>query len=130
MDGVAHQHAAHRRCAIGDALGEGQHVRQHAVAFGGEGEAEPAVAGDDLVEDQQDAVLLGDLAQPLEIALRRRQHAGRSGHRLDDHGGDGVGAVQVDQLLQLVGEMRAIFRLALAEGLLLAVVGMRQMIDA
>ena len=58
VDGVAHQHAAHRRRAVGDALGEGDHVRQHAVAFGGEGVAEPAEAGDDLVEDQQDAVLL------------------------------------------------------------------------
>jgi len=93
VDGVAHQHAAHRCGTVGDALGEGQHVRHHAVAFGGKGKAKPAKTGDDLVEDQEDAVLLGDLAQPLEIALRRRQHAGRSGHRLDDHGGDGIGAV-------------------------------------
>src|SRR5882762_3498136 len=56
MNGVAHQHAAHRRGAIGDALGEGQHVRQHAIALGREGIAEPAIAGDDLVEDQEDAV--------------------------------------------------------------------------
>ena len=75
-------------------------------------------------------MLLGDLAQPLEIALRRRQHAGRSRHRLDDDGGDGGGAVQVDEALQFVGEMRAVFRLALGEGLLLAVIGVRQMIDA
>ena len=105
VDGVAHQHAAHRRRAVGDALCEGDHVRQHAVALGGERVAETAEAGDDFVEDQQDAVLLGDLAQPLEIALRRRQHAGRSGHRLDDHGGDGVGAVQPDDALELVGEI-------------------------
>ena len=72
----------------------------------------------------------GDLAQALEIALRRRQHAGRSRHRLDDHGGDGGGAVQVDHALQLVGEMRAVVRLALAEGLFFAVIGVRQMIDA
>ena len=75
-------------------------------------------------------MLLGDLAQPLEIALGRRQHAGRAGHRLDDDGGDGGGAVQIDEPLQLVGELRAVFRLALAEGLLLAVVGVRQMVDA
>ena len=130
VDGVADHHAAHRRRAVGDALGKGDHVRQHAVTFGGKGIAEPAVAGDDLVENQQNAVLLGDLAQPLEIALRRRQHAGRSRHRLDDHGGDGRGAVQVDQAFELLGEMRAIFRLALGEGLLLAVIGVRQVIDA
>ena len=130
VDGVAHDHAAHRRRTIGDALGEGEHVRQHAVTLGGEGKAEPAIAGDDFVEDQQNAVLLGDLAQPLEVALRRRQHAGRSRHRFHDHGGDGGGAMQIDQPLQLVGEMRAIFRLALAEGLLVAVVGVRKVIDA
>src|SRR5439155_10188243 len=95
-----------------------------------EGETEPAKAGDDLVEDQENAVLLGDLAQPLEIALRRRQYAGRSGHRFDDHGGNGRGAVQVDQPLQFVREMRAIFRLAPGEGLLVAVIGVGKMIDA
>ena len=101
-----------------------------AVALGGEGIAEPAEAGDDLVEDQQDAVLVADRAQPLQIALGRRQHAGRARHRLDDHGGDGRGVVQRDDALELVGEMRAPFRLALGEGLLLAVVGRRQMVDA
>ena len=38
--------------------------------------------------------------------------------------------MQIDHPLQLVGEMRAILRLALAEGLLVAVIGVRQMIDA
>ena len=65
-----------------------------------------------------------------EIALRRRQHAGRAGHRLDDHGCDGRGIVQRDDALEIVGEMRAPFRLALGEGLLLAIVGRRQVIDA
>ena len=38
--------------------------------------------------------------------------------------------MQRDDALEIVGEVRAPFRLALAEGLLLAVVGVRQMIDA
>ena len=104
--------------AGGDALGEGDHVGHDAVALGGEGVAEAAEAGDDLVEDQQDAVLVADRAQPLQIALGRRQHAGRARHRLDDHGGDGRGVVQRDDALEFVGEMRAPFRLALGEGLL------------
>ena len=127
---LRHDHAAHRHAARGHALGEGDHVGHDAVALGGEGVAEPAEAGDDLVEDQQDAVLVADRAQPLQIALRRRQHRGRARHRLDDHGGDGGVAVQRDDALQFVGEMRAPFRLALGERLLLAVVGVRQMIDA
>ena len=60
--------------------------------------AEAPEAGDHLVEDQQDAVRVADRAQALEVALRRRQHAGRARHRLDDHGGDGGGAVQRDQV--------------------------------
>ena len=75
-------------------------------------------------------MLVADRAQPLEIALRRRQHAGRARHRLDDHGGDGRGIVQRDEAVEIVGEMRAPFGLALGEGLLLAIVGVRQMIDA
>jgi hypothetical protein len=38
--------------------------------------------------------------------------------------------MQVDEILQRIGEMRAIFRLALGEGLLVAVIGRRQMVDA
>ena len=92
--------------------------------------AEPAEAGDDLVEDQQDAVLRRDLAQLLEVALGRRQAAGGAGHRLDDDGGDGGGVVQVDEAGQLVGQVRAPLGLALGEGLLGAVVGGLQMVDA
>ena len=127
---LRHDHAAHRHGARGHALGEGDHVGDDAVALGGEGVAEPAEAGDDLVEDQQDAVLVADLAQALEIALGRRQHAGRARHRLDDDGGDRRGVVQRDDALEIVGEMRAIVRLALGEGLLLAVIGVRQVVDA
>ena len=34
-------------------------------ALGGEGKTKPAVTGDDFVENQENAVLLGDLAQRL-----------------------------------------------------------------
>ena len=92
--------------------------------------AEPAEAGDDLVEDQEDAVLGRDGAQLLEVALGRRQDAGRARHRLDDDGGDGRGIVQVDEAGQLVGQVRAPLRLALGEGLLGAVVGRLEVVDA
>ena len=130
VEALAHQHAAHGHGAGIHALGEGDHVRDDAVALGGEGGAEAAEAGDDLVEDEQDAVLVADLAQALEIALRRRQNAGGAGHGLDDHGGDGGGVVERDDALQLVGEMRAPFRLAAGEGLLGAVIGVGQVVDA
>ena len=38
--------------------------------------------------------------------------------------------MQRDDALEIVGEMRAPFRLALGEGLLLAIVGRRQVVDA
>ena len=75
-------------------------------------------------------MLFGDLAQPLEIALGRRQTTGRTCHRLDDDGGDGRGIVQTDQPLEFVGEMAAPLRLASTESLLGAVVGRGQVIDA
>ena len=130
VDVLAHQHAAHRHRAGGDAFGERDHVGDDAIALGGEGVAHAAEAGDDLVEDQQDAVLVADRAQPLEIAFRRRQHAGRSGDRLDDHRGDGRGVVQRHQAVEFVGKMAAPLRLADGEGLLGAVIGRGQMIDA
>ena len=60
----------------------------------------------DLVEDQEDAVLPRDLAQPLEVAQRRAPaRAGRARHRLDDHGRDGGRVVQRHDPLELVGEV-------------------------
>jgi hypothetical protein len=76
-----------------------------AEAVGGERRAEAAEAGDHLVEDQQDVVLVADRPQALQIALRRDQHAGRAGHRLDDHRGDVGGVVQGDDPLQVVGQV-------------------------
>ena len=130
VDRLPHDHAAHRHRARGDALGERDHVGDDAVALGGEGEAEPPEAGDDFVEDQQNAVFVADRAQFLQIALGRRQHAGRTRHRLDDDGGDGRGVVQADDPLERVGEMAAPFRLALGEGLMFAAVGGRQMVGS
>src|SRR3546814_9834591 len=95
---------------VGDALGGGEEVRLDAEIVGGEGRAEAAEAGDHLVEDQQDAVLVADRAQPLQVSLRRDQHPGGTGHGLADHRGDGRRVVQGDQTLQLVGQLAAMLR--------------------
>jgi hypothetical protein len=44
--------------------------------------------GDDFVENQQGAVLLGNLAQGLKEFFSLQQQAVIRGHRLDDDGGD------------------------------------------
>ena len=116
--------------AVGEALGAGDDVGHHAEILGGERGAEAAEAGDHFVEDEQDAVLVADRAQPLQIAPGRQQHAGRARDRLDDDGGDGGGVVQRDDALQLVGEMGAPSRLAAREGVVLEVMRVRQVIDA
>ena len=130
INSFARDDAAHGHRAGGDALGEGDHVGRHAVTLGGERVAEPAEAGDHFVEDQQNAVAVADRAQAFQVAFGRRQHAGRAGHRLDDDGGDGGSVMQRDQAFEIVGQMRAPVRLAFGEGLVLAVIGRRQMIDA
>jgi hypothetical protein len=73
-------------------------------------------------------VLGAELAQFLQIALRRRQHAGRTGHRLDDDGGDGVGAMQRDQTLDVVGEFGAVLREVLRECVAFEIVGVADVI--
>ena len=88
---VMDQHAAHGNGAVAHPLRAGDEVGCNAKSLGGKGRSQSSEAGDDLIEDQQDAVLAGDLAQPLEIALGRRQHAAGASHRLDDDGCDGRG---------------------------------------
>ncbi len=106
VDRVLHDHATERHRARGDALGEGDQVGLDAKVLRGERRAEPAPAGDHLVEHQQDAVLRADVAQPREIALRRHQHPARGRDRVDHHRGDVGGVVQRDDaLLELVREL-------------------------
>jgi hypothetical protein len=62
-------------------------------------------------------VLGADLTQALQVAHWRHDHTGRTGHRLDDHGGDVGCVVQFDQFQQFVGQLdTAGGRHALGEG--------------
>ena len=119
---------AHRHGAVGEALGHRDHVRRHAEVLRAERGAEATEAGDDLVEDQQDAVPGADLAQPLQVALGRDQHPSRPRDRLDDHRGDVAGVVQRDQALELLGEVGAVLGLAADIGVPGEVVRVRQVV--
>ena len=123
-------HRTHRHRARGQALGGGHEVRHDVEILGRRARAQAAEGGDHLVEDQQDAVLLGDRAQALQVAHRRRVDADRAGDRLDDHRGDGRGVVQRHQPLQRVGELGAVLGQAAAEAVLLQVERVRQVVDA
>eukprot|EP01022_Parablepharisma_sp_SALTPOND_P021543 TRINITY_DN427_c0_g3_i1.p1 TRINITY_DN427_c0_g3~~TRINITY_DN427_c0_g3_i1.p1 ORF type:complete len:877 (-),score=398.28 TRINITY_DN427_c0_g3_i1:14792-17422(-) len=122
------EHRAHGHHAVGEALGGGDDVRLDIEVVGGEGRSQAAETGDDFIEDQQDAMLGTQLAQALQVTLGRHQHAGGTGHRLDDDGGDVGGIVQGDDAFQLIGQVRAVFGLALGEGVLFQVVGVRQVV--
>ena len=84
VDEVAADHATQRDHAIGHRFGKVQHVGHHAVIVGAKVHAQTAKAGDDLVKNQQDAVLVANLAQALHIALWRDVPARAARNRLDD----------------------------------------------
>ena len=80
--------AEHRdRIAAGDAFADRRHVGHDAVIFLGPAQGQ-AETRDHLVEDQHDAVLVGEFAQPLEKTGFRRQGPL---HGLDDHRRKAVG---------------------------------------
>jgi hypothetical protein len=122
-------HAAERRRTVAHRLGEDDHVRHHAEGLRREHRAQAAEAGDDLVEDQQQAMPVADRAQAFEVTPWRHQHAGGAGHGLDDHGSDVARIVQGDQALQLVGHRFATLgRLPAHEGLRRRIPGALQMV--
>ena len=59
--------------------------------FAGEHLAGPAVAGLHLVGDQENPVLVAELAQARHKGSRRHDVAALAQHRLDDEGGDVLG---------------------------------------
>ena len=62
VDGVAHEHGAHRHAAVGQPLGEGDDVGRDAKLLRGEWRTGAAEASDHLIENQQDPVAVADLA--------------------------------------------------------------------
>ena len=102
-DLVGGDHRAHRDVGRGQRLGRGDDVRLVAEALAAEVVAEAAPGADHLVGDQQHVVLVADLADPLEVAVRRDEAAAGVLDRLEDHRGDGLRALEQDPLLDRVG---------------------------
>ncbi len=75
-------------------------------------------------------MLGADLAQLLQVALRRNKYAGGTCNRLDDDGCDGGGVMQRDDALQFGGKIAAMFRLTAGEGVLARQMRMRHVVDA
>ena len=85
--------------------------------------------GNDLVEDEQDAVFRAQLTQALQIAHGRHQHTGAARHGLDDDGSDVAGVVQRHHAFQVFRKISAVRRLAHAVGVARRVVGVAQVVD-
>ena len=82
---IADRHRGDRRVPGRETLGHGHQIGHHPEMLRGEHPARPAEPGDHLVHDQQDPMLLPDLAEPLPVL--RGRHVITVGHRdrLADH---------------------------------------------
>ena len=76
IDVIPDRNRPHGHGGIGQPLRHGHDIGRDTQAFRAEIGAEAAKAGDDLIKNQQNAVLGADITQPLEVAHRRHQHAG------------------------------------------------------
>ena len=90
VDVVAHGHRAERDVAGVDPLRGRDDVRDDVPVVAGEPAARAAPARHHLVEDQQDPVAVADLADRLQVAVRRDDDPVRPGDRLEDDRGDRV----------------------------------------
>ncbi len=100
-DLVRNHRARDGEVGAGDALGQGHDVGLQLVEPGGEPRAGAAEPGDHLVGDEEYVVLGENGLDLLEIALGRQEDAAGPHDRLGDEGGDGVGALSLDHLLEV-----------------------------
>src|SRR5690606_38459717 len=107
VDFFAGNDCAHGDGAVGQLLGHGHDVGGDAKVLSPGISAQAAQAGDDFIKDQQDVVLIANLAQALQVASRWHQYACRARDGFDNNGGDGAGIVQFDQFQQFVGQGKA-----------------------
>ncbi len=104
-DLAADQHAADRLIAAAKALRHHLQIGRDAFLLPGMHRAGAAHAAHHLVEDQQRAVAVADLAHALEIARQRGDAAGGGAdHRFGDEGDHRVGAEALELGLQFVGQ--------------------------
>ena len=92
VDMVGHEDGAHRHVARGQPLRRGHEIRHDVVLFTGEERTGAAEAGDDLVGNEQDVVLLANGVHGLQPARRRHEDASRSLDGLGVEGGNAVRA--------------------------------------
>ena len=95
-DVMAHADRAQRQVAGSESLGHADQVGNDFPVIDGEPFARAAEAGHDFVGDHQDAVLVAELANALQVAIGRNQNAVGADHGLENEGGDGVRAFELN----------------------------------
>src|SRR4030095_15943558 len=121
VDTFGNRDRPHRLRAVGEALRHRHQIRRDAEALRGKGLAAAAEAADPFVEPEQDSGGVADFAQALQIALRRNEAAARTGDRLDETGGDVLGAVEGPEADEVLRELDAVRAFAAGEIVLLDV---------
>jgi hypothetical protein len=103
-DPASHEHGADRRKAAAEPLGDRHQIRRNAILLASVQRAGAPHAAHHLVQDQQDAVPVADLAYALEVALDRGNAARRSpADGLGNEGDHSLGS-QLQKLgLELLG---------------------------
>ncbi len=104
-DRVGGDHGTHRRVGRGDALGRRDDVGLIAVALGAEPLAEPSPRADDLIGDEEDVVVVGDLAHALEVSLGRYEAPTGVLHWLQDDRRDRARVLELDATRDRLGQV-------------------------
>ena len=116
--------AAEGEVSAGDAFGEGDDVGLGVDDFGAEPLAETSEAGDDLVEDEDDAVAVADLSDHWPVVFGRHDTTQRLRDRLTDDGRYRVRPLANNRLLD--GERGELTALLGRRGVEFAAVEMRR----
>ena len=124
------EHRADRLVAAAEPLGDRLDVGRDAFLLPRMQRAGAAHAAHHLVEDQERAMPVADLAHRAEISLRRRHAAGRGAdHGLGDERRHRIGAEAPEFGLQLGGEPRHEIRLGFVVALFMIGKGRRDMAE-
>ena len=100
-DRSSHAESAELHVGAGQTLRHGDHVGHNPRVVNGEPLSCSAKSGHHLVGDQQNAVAVADVTQPLHVTIWRNQDAIGSHNRLNDDCGDGVRPFEANDLLSL-----------------------------
>ncbi len=113
-DLVADGNRTQRHVGRGEALRHRDEIGHDLPVIHREPLARAPQPGHDFVADEQDAVLVADLAQALQVAIGRDDDAVRAGDRFEEEGSHGVRAFAHQHLLDLIEALAGEYFVAVA----------------